>query len=184
MPRVLLGLAALAAATIFVTATASPASAAIPCWREVVQDWSDHGGTITGRYPQRCLRQAIRHAPEDLRDYSPIIDDINALLYDPRGPQGGNPTSRTGDGEATGQSSVDQAAAAKERARRAREAVRAAGTSGSIPDRSRPVALPLVLLGAIGLAAALAAAAPPLLKRLRGRFARLRPAAQSVRPPS
>ena len=183
MPRVLLVLAALAAAATSLAATASPATASSPCWRQVVQDWSDHR-TITGHYSPRCLRQAIKHAPEDLRDYSPLIDDISALLYDSGGQGGGNRSPGGGNGEARGASPTDPAAAAKKRAQRANRAVPRAGTSGSIPDQSRAVPLPLVLLGALGLAAALATAAPPLIKRLRGRFPRLRPAAGSVRPPS
>jgi hypothetical protein len=178
--------AVLVAAASILAAVPTVATAATPCWKKVIQDWSDHGGTIQGRYSPHCLRQAIKHAPEDLRDYSSVIDDISALLYEASGPQGGNGTG-PGPGQKSmndEQTAAEQAAAAKEQKRRANEAVPDAGTSHSIPRNSRSLPLPLLILGAIALAAALAAAAPPLIKRLRTRFPRLRPAAESVRPPT
>ena len=48
-----------------------------PCWQRVINDWvADE--RIDARYPQSCCRDAIAHVPEDLRDYSSIVEDITA----------------------------------------------------------------------------------------------------------
>src|SRR3954469_3709870 len=62
-------------------AVASPAvaRAATPCYKQVIADWSADG-VINGHLSAACLRKAIKKTPEDLRDYSSIIDDINAAL--------------------------------------------------------------------------------------------------------
>lgn len=54
------------------------AAAATPCWKKVLNDWSN--GRAIGSYPLHCYRDAIRHLPEDLRDYSSASDDINAAM--------------------------------------------------------------------------------------------------------
>jgi hypothetical protein len=171
MPRLLL--AALAAAVSLLAASPSVAHAGTPCWKRVISDWTKDG-QINGNYSRHCLRQAYNKAPEDLRDYSSILDDINAALIGPggtqNGPNGSGPTGTSGK------------PSAKEAQRRAEEAVPHAGTRQSIPDSSRTLPLPLLILGAVTLAALLAAASPPLIQRLRSRFPRARPAPQADRP--
>jgi len=54
------------------------AAASTPCWKKVLNDWSN--GRAIGSYPLHCYRDAIRHLPEDLRDYSSASDDINAAM--------------------------------------------------------------------------------------------------------
>ncbi|HUK95703.1 MAG TPA: hypothetical protein VLU96_11715, partial [Gaiellaceae bacterium] len=54
------------------------AAAATPCWKKVLNDWSN--GRPIGTYPLHCYRDAIRNLPEDLRDYSSASDDIEAAL--------------------------------------------------------------------------------------------------------
>jgi hypothetical protein len=186
MQKPLALLAALAAALAVVAAAPSVAHAGMPCWKRVILDYTDPDGKITGHYSRPCLRKAMKNAPEDLRDYTSIIDDISALLYDSGATQGGNGTTGgTSNGTMNPAATAsERAAAEKERARKANAAVAKAGTRGSVPDASHSIPLPLILLAAIGLAAALAAASPPLFKRFRGRFPRLRPAHGSVRPPS
>jgi hypothetical protein len=66
----------------------------------------------------------------------------------------------------------------------AKRVVPDAGTAASAPGRSHPIPLPLILLACVLGVAALAAGSPPLVRRFRGRFPRLRPAAGSVRPPA
>jgi len=177
MPRLLL--AALAAALSLLAASPSVAHAATPCWKRVITDWTKDG-QINGHYSPHCLRQASNNVQEDLRDYSPILDDINAALLGgvgtKNGPNGG-PGNSSGYGNATNQRKPS-AAQAK---RRAEHAVPKAGTPESIPDSSRSVPLPLLILAAITLAALLAAASPPLIQRLRARFARTRPTPQTDR---
>jgi hypothetical protein len=63
-------------------AAASPARAtatAKPCWERVTDDWLDNG-TIDGSYKPACYQAALRHLPEDLRDYTGIEDAIAAAL--------------------------------------------------------------------------------------------------------
>src|SRR4051794_7726092 len=80
-------------------AAVRPASAAAqgkPCWEQVIDDWLDNG-TIDKQYKPACYQQALKHVPEDLRDYSNITDAISAALSaslrgdSPNG-DGGSPT--------------------------------------------------------------------------------------------
>ena len=87
--------AGLAAALV----TPSSASAAgKPCWEQVIDDWLDNG-TIDGQYKPACYEQALKHVPEDLRDYSNITDAIQAAL------NGSLHNGGTGTGGGTGNSS-------------------------------------------------------------------------------
>jgi hypothetical protein len=73
---------------------AQPAAAAAqPCWRDVIEDWTNGG--IQHRYAARCYSAALQHLPVDVRLYSNASDDIHrellaALRRDSRG--GGPPT--------------------------------------------------------------------------------------------
>ena len=101
-----LALLALAAGLAAALATPSSASAAgKPCWERVIDDWLDNG-TIDGTYKASCYQQALKHVPEDLRDYSNITDAIQAALNGSlRGGGTGTGTgtgSGTGDGSSTG----------------------------------------------------------------------------------
>lgn len=186
-------LAALVAALGVAAATPSVARAE-PCWHRVIMDWTKDG-VISKHYSPRCLREAIKKTPEDLRDYSSIVDDINAALLDALGgPTNG--TNNGGGGGSTGGTAgspsgqgggggVDAPGNASPRiGEKAKRAVPAAGTPASIPGRDRSIPLPLILLGCVVGLAALAAGSPPLVKHLRTRFPRLKPAAGSVRPPA
>ena len=65
-----LGAAALAFA-------ATPASAAAPCWKKILNEWTDTE-RISSDYPLHCYGEAINHVPEDLAQYTGIIDQITA----------------------------------------------------------------------------------------------------------
>src|SRR5213080_2983181 len=71
-------LAALAAGLLVVLFLPGQAAASTPCWKKVLNDWSN--GRTIGSYPLHCYRDAIRHLPEDLRDYSSASDDITAAM--------------------------------------------------------------------------------------------------------
>jgi hypothetical protein len=59
---------------------AAPAQAAKkPCWERVLDDWLDNG-RIDGVYSSRCLEDARRHLPEDIRAYSDIEERIDAAI--------------------------------------------------------------------------------------------------------
>jgi hypothetical protein len=179
MPRLLI--AALAVSISLLAASPSVAHAATPCWQRVISDWTADG-KIDGHYSPHCLRQAIKHTPEDLRDYSSIDDDINAALIGTltvkngtNGSGGGGPgPNSTGPGSSTGGSAVSPNEAKKQ----AEQAVPHAGTPQSIPSDSSTVPLPLLIMAGIVAAALLAAASPPLIQRLRARFPRTRTAPQ------
>jgi len=55
------------------------APAATPCWKTVIADWS-RDGSIDGRYPDSCYRQAMQSAPTDLKVYSTLEDDLQSAL--------------------------------------------------------------------------------------------------------
>ena len=179
MPRLLI--AALAVSISLLAASPSVAHAATPCWQRVISDWTADG-KIDGHYSPHCLRQAIKHTPEDLRDYSSIDDDINAALIGTltvkngtNGSGGGGPgPNSTGAGSSTGGSAVSPNEAKKQ----AEQAVPHAGTPQSIPSDSSTVPLPLLIMAGIVAAALLAAGSPPLIQRLRARFPRTRTAPQ------
>jgi hypothetical protein len=95
-------LALLALVAGLAAAAAIPSSAAAngkPCWEQVIDDWLDNG-TIDGHYKAACYQQALKHVPEDLRDYSNITDAISAALSDSL--RGGGKATGTGTGSGNG----------------------------------------------------------------------------------
>jgi hypothetical protein len=184
LPLVVL-LAALSCAAIPSVASAQP------CWKRVISDWTKDG-KIDGRYSPHCLRTAYKKTPEDLRDYSSILDDINAALiaksssHNPGGGSGSGPSGGTS--PTNGPNSPATAAAQKRAAEKARKAaqhaVPGAGTPSSDPGHDREIPLPLILLAAVLLGGAIAGAAPHGIKWYRRRSPRLRPSTGSVRPPA
>jgi hypothetical protein len=55
--------------------SAAPASAGIPCWQAVINDWYDNG-QVDQKYPRSCYSAAINHLPTDVDTYSSAKDDI------------------------------------------------------------------------------------------------------------
>jgi hypothetical protein len=66
------------AAGVLLLALPGTAAAKTPCWKQVLNDWSN--GRPIKVYPLHCYRDAIKNLPEDLRDYSSAADDIQAAL--------------------------------------------------------------------------------------------------------
>jgi hypothetical protein len=60
--------------------SAAPASAAVPCWKALINDWFD--GHIDHIYPVACYSQAINHLPHDVEAYSSAKDDIQRAMLD------------------------------------------------------------------------------------------------------
>jgi len=56
---------------------APPASAKAACWKQIIDDWVDDGA-IQHAYPLHCYGDAVKHVPNDLQQYTGIVDDINA----------------------------------------------------------------------------------------------------------
>jgi hypothetical protein len=146
------------------------ATAATPCWKKVLNDWSQ--GRAIGVYPLHCYRDAIKNLPEDLRDYSNAADDINAALQaqithrEERTTQGinssagGNQNGEGGNGSTTGH---DPSASAY------RRAIDNLGTSNA-----DAVPIPLLVLASLGAALIALAAGLTVTKRLRALRARRR----------
>jgi len=80
-PLAAFGAALLFAAFAILSFGPSPASAAKPCWELVMDDWADNA-SIDRPYSVNCLQQALDHAPEDIRAYSDIEDQIRQALRD------------------------------------------------------------------------------------------------------
>ena len=80
-PLAAFGAALLFAASAILSLGPSPASAAKPCWELVMDDWADNA-SIDRPYSVACLQQALDRAPEDIRAYSDIEDQIRQALRD------------------------------------------------------------------------------------------------------
>jgi len=78
--------------------SAKPASAGIPCWQAVINDWYDNG-QVDQKYPRSCYSDAIKHLPTDVDTYSSAKDDIKraelAALRSNGGPGNPPPTRET-----------------------------------------------------------------------------------------
>ena len=96
--------AALVGATaVLLTLGAAPAQSAKPCWERVIDDWLDNG-RIDGVYSARCIEEARKNLPEDVRAYSDIEEKLDAKLQEAgRAPQGGGGggSGNTGGGGST-----------------------------------------------------------------------------------
>jgi hypothetical protein len=78
-----------AATAVVLTLGAAPAQSAKPCWERVIDDWLDNG-RIDGVYSARCIEEARKNLPEDVRAYSDIEEKLDAKLQEAgRSPQGG-----------------------------------------------------------------------------------------------
>jgi hypothetical protein len=83
--------------------SAAPASAATPCWKQVLNEWTANpSGYVSGDYPLHCYGDAISHVPEDLAQYTGVIEDIQSArqraargtrTLQARTPQRAEPTS-------------------------------------------------------------------------------------------
>jgi hypothetical protein len=142
-----------------ILATASPALAAKsqPCWKQVINDWSQDG-SIDGAYSAKCIEEALDRVPEDIRAYSDFEEQAKAArLAAGRALQssGGGSSDTSDEGESA---SEDEAAPIKPRepntGPKDETLIQSAlGTNGNNADS---VPLPLLIL--LGLSAALIAA--------------------------
>jgi len=154
------------AAGLLLLALPGTAAAKTPCWKQVLNDWSN--GRAIGVYPLHCYRDAIRNLPEDVRDYSGAADDIQAALQAQIGKRtnrsiqsNGLPSSRKG-------KNSDSAGGPPSSAYRS--AIDKLGTSNA---DSLPI--PLLVLASLGGFLLALAAAMTTAKRIRGLRARRGP---------
>jgi hypothetical protein len=93
LPR-LLFVAVLAALAL--TVSAAPAAAKTPCWANVISDWYDNG-RMDREYPISCYQEALRHLPQDIREYADAQDVISrAMTAAIANKSKSGPTSTTG----------------------------------------------------------------------------------------
>jgi hypothetical protein len=156
--------AGLAAATV---RPSSAAAAGKPCWERVIDDWLDNG-TIDKQYKAACYQQALKHVPEDLRDYSNITDAISAALSatlrgdsgNGNGPNGGDSSSGNDNSQA-GKNRAVQGVPAQSYYRRAIDNL------GTTKANSLPI--PLLVLAALGALLLVSAGGLAASKRLKAR---------------
>ena len=74
----LFGVLAVLCAAIAGLSAPPAAEAAKPCWKRVIDDWVDNG-RFDGVYPAKCIEQARKHLPEDVRAYSDIEEKLDAI---------------------------------------------------------------------------------------------------------
>lgn len=149
-----------------VVAAGSPSQAqakAKPCWERVIDDWLDNG-TIDRRYAPSCYQQALKHVPEDLRDYSNLPDAISAALQDALrgtkpGAGGGQSNGGNRSGAPTGRSRQLQGVTPRSYYRRAIDNL------GTTSADSLPI--PLLVLAGVGTALLLSAGGLVAAKRIR-----------------
>ena len=158
-------LALLALVAGLAAAAAVPSSAAAsgkPCWEQVIDDWLDNG-TIDGHYKAACYQQALKHVPEDLRDYSNITDAISAALS---GTLRGNGTGTTNGGgnsgdPTTGPDRKQQAVPA--------QSLYTKGINHLGTTKASSIPIPLLVLAALGTLLLVSAGGLTVHKRLKAR---------------
>jgi hypothetical protein len=158
-------LALLALVAGLAAAAAMPSSAAAsgkPCWERVIDDWLDNG-TIDGHYKAACYQQALKHVPEDLRDYSNITDAISAALS---GTLRGNGTGTTDGGgnsgdPTTGPDRKQQAVPA--------QSLYTKGINHLGTTKASSIPIPLLVLAALGTLLLVSAGGLAAHKRLKAR---------------
>jgi hypothetical protein len=62
-------------------ATASPAAAAKPCWRQVLDDWTDNT-RLDKEYAIGCYNEALANIPDDIEAYTDAYDQISNARQD------------------------------------------------------------------------------------------------------
>jgi hypothetical protein len=156
-------------------AAALPSSAAAagkPCWERVIDDWLDNG-TIDKQYKAACYQQALKHVPEDLRDYSNITDAISAALSaslrgDGNGNGNGNGSPSGGGGSSSGSGSSD---AGKSRVPQAvpAQSIYDKGIHSLGTTKASSIPIPLLVLAALGALLLVSAGGLAASKRLKAR---------------
>ena len=147
-------LAAVTVGLLLAAFTATSAAAKAPCWKQVLNDWSNN--RAIGHYPLHCYRDAIRNLPEDARDYSSAADDILAALQNEIANRDNRRIQSAGGNDQNGKAHPSQSAY--------RRAIDNLGTSNA-----DAVPIPLLVLASLGGALLVAPAAMTATKRIRAR---------------
>lgn len=144
---------------------ASPVQAAKPCWERVIDDWLDNG-RIDGVYSARCIEDARKHLPEDVRAYSDIEEKLDAELQENvrsaqgRGGSGGGPGGANSRRRVIGEPEPDTGP---------REEGPIQSVLGSGTTDASSIPLPLIILAALALVLIAAGAAGLVARKLSAR---------------
>ena len=164
-------LALVAGLAVAVAMPSSAAAAGKPCWERVIDDWLDNG-TIDGQYKPACYQQALKHVPEDLRDYSNITDAISAALSGSlRAGSGTSNTSHSGTGSDSGNGSSN---AGKNRQTQGvpTQSLYSKGINSLGTTKASSIPIPLLVLAGLGALLLVSAGGLAASKRLKGRALR------------
>ena len=158
-------LVALVAGVVLLLALPGQASAATPCWERVINDWLKDG-RIDGTYSVKCYQQALKNAPEDLRDYSNVTDVIQAAMQDAVGSPSGTGTG-SGPGGTPGGPTSDNKPRTQQGVPPASYYRRGIDSLGTTQADSLPI--PLLVLAGLGTLLLLTAGGLAATKRIRAR---------------
>lgn len=168
-PLRLLALALTLTGVIALT-TPAAATAAKPCWKQIVDDWYDNE-RIDGSYTQACYREADKNIPQDLRDYSDLPGEIARArlrdLRDERTDTGGNPRTLASSGPVDARNDNDDGPGSNSGDGAIGSALDALG-----PDSADSAPIPLLILAGLALLLVAAGAAGLLSRRLQARRGR------------
>jgi len=159
----------------------STAGAATPCWKLVINQWLDNKPIAT-TYKPSCYQQALKHVPEDLRDYSDITDAISAALQaslrgdgssggGTGGTSGGTAPSGSGTGSGSSGGSTTNNPDGKNRTLQGvpPRSLYGKGIDSLGTTKADSLPIPLLVLAGLGTALLLTAAGLAAHKRLKNR---------------
>ena len=148
--------------------SATPASAGVPCWQAVINDWYDNG-QVDHKYPRSCYSAAISHLPTDVDTYSSAKDDIKraelAALRGGGGGPGKSPPATEPNAEPTGPARTP--AAAKPESSGKGAIVKTIEWLG--PSDAASVPVPLLILAGVAFLLLAAAGGSFISRRLQAR---------------
>jgi hypothetical protein len=180
--KLLVRVTIVAAALFAAVAHASPASAATPCWKTLLNDWYD--GRIDHTYAVHCYQDALHHLPADVQTYSSAHDDIlralqsavarekkagqkvgsNSLVPPPTAKPGTRTTATTTTGSTTGSTTTTATVPGRKPDK---------GLGGVAeqlnPSSASSLPLPLLVLGGLAILLVAAGGAGLLAKRMQAR---------------
>jgi hypothetical protein len=157
-------LTALVAGVVLLLALPGQAAAATPCWERVINDWLKDG-RIDGTYSVNCYQQALKNAPEDLRDYSNVTDVIQAAMQNAVGSPSGTGTGNGPGGNPGGNTTPGNKPRKTQGVPPASYYRRGIDSLGTTQADSLPI--PLLVLAALGSLLLLTAAGLAGAKRIR-----------------
>lgn len=153
--RTLVTIAALAAVGALALGVGS--ASAKSCSGAVINDWYTDG-TIDGKYPARCYREALSKVTDKMRIYSDLPEQLDRGLRQALTREGVLGTNKT----------ITQSSPRSTASHRASGPIqRVLGELG--PDRADSIPIPLMILAGVALLLIAAGAASALVRRLNGR---------------